>query len=276
MRKVIVYPVGIWTERLLPIDSLNYIDYFISDNVEDSEHEVWHGKPVYTIAKLKDESPDEVIIIIADSKYYKSISGQLNQMGFAENKHYFNGWHLSEHFFLAIKENEWQRFEKADTFDKYNWNARAASMATLIPEDVHSIIDFGCGNQRLKNYLRPDIRYIGLDYIARDENTIVCDVNKESLPQIDADCIYMAGFLMYVKNLESFLKQINTRYILLSYEGREVFDTFGIAQSRGMLPCIENYKNTWEIIQGFLDSNYNLVKISGRDRETYCLFRKLE
>lgn len=273
-KKIIIYPAGIWAERLLPIDSLKQIAYFISGELSEGDQGRWHERPVYPISKLLKEIPDEVIIIIADFKYYKDIAEKLNQMGFTENEHYFDGWHLTEEYFLKIKENEWQEYEKADTFLRRNWDERAAIMVTMIPKDVHSIIDFGCGNQRLKDFLRPDIQYMGLDYKSRGENTIVCDINRDSLPQINADCAYMAGFLMYVKNLEGFIRQINTKYILLSYEGREGYDSYGLFQSRGVIPCVENHKKIWDIIQLVIDNQYGLIKISGRHRETFCLFEK--
>lgn len=273
-KKVIVYSAGIWTERLLPISSLNEIAYFIDDRESDSALAQWHAKPVYSIDKLLDENPDEIIIIIADFKYYEEISKKLNQMGFIENVHFFDGWHLPEEYFLKIKKYEWKEYEEAGTFVRQNWDERAVIMSSMIPEDVSSVIDFGCGNQRLKKFLRSNIKYIGLDYKSRGVNTIVCDINREKMPKIDADCAYMAGFLMYVKDLENFIGQLNTKYILLSYEGREGYDSYGLFQSRGTFPCTENHKNIWEIIQMMINYQYELIKISGRHRETFVLFKR--
>lgn len=197
-------------------------------------------------------------------------------MGFVENLHYYNGWNLPESYFLRMKESDWQNSETMNTFARQSWDERASVMAEMIPEDVYSLVDFGCGNQRLKDFLRSDVRYTGLDYISRGEGCIVCDVNKDILPQIEVDCAYMAGFLMYVKEPEKFLKQIRTKYILLSYEGRQTYQMFGLFQSRGKLTCIENYKNLWDIIQMVLDNHYSLCRVSGRNCETFCLFRRNE
>lgn len=272
MKKLIIFSIGEWTEKLLSIDSLKRVDYFIDKDMDINKEGTWHGKPVYSPYKLLEENRDDVLIIIADSKYYNEISKQLNKMGLEENFHYYNGWNLPEKYFLNIKENNWQAYEVKDTFERQGWDERAFIMSSMIPEDVHSIVDFGCGNQRLKEYLREDIQYTGLDYVYRGQDSIVCDVNKDVLPEITADCAYMAGFLMYVKELKKFLSQIRTKYILFSYEGRQTYQLFGLFQNRGKIPCIENYKNLWDVIQIVLDNGYILMKTSGRNCETFCLF----
>ncbi len=274
MKKLIVFFTGKWTEKLLSIDSLAKVNYFVDNRVSNNEFDVWHGKPVYSPLKLLEERKEDVLIIIADSKYYQEISRKLSKMGFLENIHYYNGWDIPEEYFLNMKKNDWKYFEEEITFGRASWDERAAVMSSMIPEDVRSIIDFGCGNQRLKKYLNEDIQYIGLDYIYRGENTIVCDVNQDTLPSINADCAYMAGFLMYVKRMDSFFSQIATKYILLSYEGHEVCSMFGVYEDRGKPLCYENYKNLWEVIQLVLDNQYRLIKISGRICETFCLFQK--
>ena len=99
MKKLVVFFTGKWTEKLLSIDSLAKVNYFVDNRVPDNELDVWHGKPVYSPLKLLEERKEDVLIIIADSKYYQEISRQLSKMGFLENIHYYNGWNIPEEYF---------------------------------------------------------------------------------------------------------------------------------------------------------------------------------
>ncbi len=278
MRKIIIYSVGIWTERLLTVDVLNNVEYFIDDSYDKKD---WHGKPVYALYHLKEEKPDELLIIIADSKLYRDAAEKLSKMGFIENKHFFNGWVLPEEYFLnIIKGSSWMAFETPDTFDeKQDWEDRAVIMSSMLPEDVKNIVDFGCGNQRLKKYLKPDITYTGLDYVSRGSETIVCDVNKQTLPLLSTDCAYMAGFVMYISDLENFFSQLSKqkiKYILFDYLGRETYNLFDIYNNRNYYSFRENYKSSWELIKIVADNHYKLKNVSGKGSMMYYLFELYE
>ena len=43
----------------------------------------------------------------------------------------------------------------------------AEFMASMIPSNVKSIMDIGCGDKKLKKYLNQDIKYYGLDFVSR-------------------------------------------------------------------------------------------------------------
>jgi len=79
-------------------------------------------------------------------------------------------------------------------------------------------MDLGCGNGRLKKYISSDMTYFGVDYVQRDENTIVCDLNQEPLPEMDVDVYYMAGLLCYIDDIERLFAQMRRgKYIIFSY-----------------------------------------------------------
>ena len=95
---------------------------------------------------------------------------------------------------------------------------RTKRMAELMPDDVKTILDLGCGNERLRNVIDSDITYYGLDYVKRSENTIICDVNREHLPKIEVDLYFMAGFLTYVNDMGLLFSQMTgAKYILFSW-----------------------------------------------------------
>lgn len=87
----------------------------------------------------------------------------------------------------------------------------------MIPDDVQSIMDIGCGDCKLKKYLPENIKYIGVDYCKREDNTIVCDLNIDKLPQQFVDMYYLAGVLPYVSDKEQLFSLMgNAKYIILS------------------------------------------------------------
>ena len=65
------------------------------------------------------------------------------------------------------------------------WEKRAQAMVKLIPKNVGSILDIGCGECLLKKYLPREIKYYGLDYRKRNDETIVCNINEEKIPVIN-------------------------------------------------------------------------------------------
>ena len=56
---------------------------------------------------------------------------------------------------------------EADFISVVAWEKRAEFMAAMIPSDVKSIMDIGCGDKKLKKYLTQDIKYYGLDFVSR-------------------------------------------------------------------------------------------------------------
>lgn len=97
-------------------------------------------------------------------------------------------------------------------------------MSQLIPEDVKVLMDIGCGEELLKEFLCKDIKYYGLDYCERNKETIICDINKEKLPDIKVDLYYMAGIIDYVTDIPNFIKQLSrAKYVVMSKTRNERF-----------------------------------------------------
>ena len=159
--------------------------------------------------------------------------------------------------------------------EKY-WKNRAKIMLSLLPKDVCSLMDFGCGNELCRELLSPNIKYYGLDMKRRNAETIVCDVNKEALPDIAYDCAYMAGFLYYIDNVPGFISKITSKYILCSFIGRELFQRYGASEIMGRLPGVRSMYYTHEFIHIFLEQGWKLINVSGSRGGINCfLFSKL-
>ena len=186
-------------------------------------------KQVYDYSHLREENIDNIIVIINDTRRYTEIKIKLEEYGLKENEHFFNGWKLDSNFYYKVYDDKnWIEFEEKDNYalerQRAGWKRRARNLAQLIPSDVKSIMDIGCGESLVKEFLSQDIKYYGVDYQKRTDDTIVCDINKNRLPHINVDLYYMAGVIDYVENIPKFITQLNkAKYVILSKTRNERF-----------------------------------------------------
>ncbi|MCB8881739.1 hypothetical protein ACELLULO517_15935 [Acidisoma cellulosilytica] len=110
------------------------------------------------------------------------------------------------------------RWVALDNAESSHWNARAALAAGLL-EDQPSVADFGCGTMTLAAYLRPNQRYIPIDVIARDDRTILCDLNRQMLPETEATAAAFLGVLEYLYDPQAVLRNAGHQYgtMVVSY-----------------------------------------------------------
>lgn len=228
MKKIIGCPAGEWALKLYTVDRFRSLEYFLDEQSGD------YGvqgltKKVYPYDYLKNENKDDLIVVINDTRKYGEIKEKLETYGLVENIHFFNGWKLDSNFYHEVySDKSWIEFEQTDAKalekQRTGWKMRAKAMAQLIPEDVKSLMDIGCGEGVLKAFLNKDIRYYGLDYCKRDEDTLVCDINKDKLPDIDVDLYYLGGVIDYVTDVPRFIRQFsNGKYVIISKTRNERF-----------------------------------------------------
>ncbi len=229
MKKMIVYCAGEWAQKLLTIERYKEIEYFIESEPGDRKFTDFFGeayaKPIYSPDVLDKEDPNDIIIIISDNVKYAEAKSILESKGLVENKHFFNGWKLDFTYYKRYYgDNSWQNFEETDSVgvNQKSYGIRAKIMNKLIPNDVASVMDVGCGNCELKQYLSSDIRYYGLDFLARNGVDFVCDINNDMIPDIHVDLYYLAGLIYYADDPDRLISQFkNAKYILLDYGGTE-------------------------------------------------------
>lgn len=187
------------------------------------------GVPVCSIQRLWEEYPDDVVVLISDSHRYWEAKDLLEAHGFKENVHFFNGWKLNFEFYQTIfGAGHWEVFEQAhkDIMQQRHhvWLRRARLLSELLPKDIGSIMDVGCGEGLLRSFLPKSVAYYGVDYCQRNADTIICDINREQLPAIRVDAYVLAGVLMYVKDKESLIRQMkNAKYIVVAHWAYEWF-----------------------------------------------------
>jgi 2-polyprenyl-3-methyl-5-hydroxy-6-metoxy-1,4-benzoquinol methylase len=117
---------------------------------------------------------------------------------------------------LGLSKRTWKDVE---TFDEL-WKQRIQLMASFIPKEAKTILDVGCGKMWLREFIPATVKYSGIDYVARGEGCIVCDLNRAEFPEGSYDVIFVSGCLEYVEDYRWFLRTVAQRCrmrVLLSY-----------------------------------------------------------
>ena len=104
----------------------------------------------------------------------------------------------------------------AQTADLARWalapahDERAQLAAQFIPAGAR-VLEFNCGRRALQRYLPNGCGYRGCDLVARDEETIVCDLNAGEFPTeaaTHADIIVMLGVLETIVDVDAFFTHL--------------------------------------------------------------------
>ena len=168
---------------------------------------------------------------------------------------------------------KWNKPKKAlwyseSEFDEV-WKNRIAVMASYI-NISGTVADFGCGLMWLEPLLKPENRYLPIDYITRDSRTLVINLNVDLIPEINAEIAFLSGVLEYVEDVNNFIDQLinrNFKKIILSYCTLEKFNNLN---SRISLNWV-SHKSIFEILYLF-SSKYSLVNIDDVNGNTIFIF----
>lgn len=257
MKKIIACPVCEWAKKLFTVERFETIDYFLDE--KEGEFQILGTKKiVHCFEYLKTVDKNSCVIIITDTRKFNTIKKILIEYGFEENVHFFNGWKLNHKFYeIFYEEKEWIEFENDNSnalMDmRSGWEKRAQKMSELIPADVKSLLDVGCGDSLIKKYLRNDIRYYGLDYCKRENVDFICNVNKGEFPDINVDMIFMAGVLGYIDNIGNFIEQTKkAKYFLISKRRTEAFIKLDTVVCDGYM----NYEKTEYFVNDLINDMY--------------------
>jgi hypothetical protein len=109
-------------------------------------------------------------------------------------------------------------FSKPEEFDE-EWKHRISHLAKFI-DTVGPVVDIGCGMMWLESQLVRGNAYIPVDYVRRDDRTILLDLNADPWPAIVAEFVFMSGVLEYVRDVPDFLRQ------LMAYGYRRILFTY--------------------------------------------------
>ncbi|CAL4869163.1 hypothetical protein MMA231_03454 (plasmid) [Asticcacaulis sp. MM231] len=115
-----------------------------------------------------------------------------------------------------------KRWSLADNFHG-NWRDRAQTVAAMIGAGDR-VLDLGCGKMDLETALPAGCIYLPSDLVARDDRTLVCDLNAGELPAVEADVVTMLGVLEYIHDPSALLVSIAQRWstLILTYNPSEL------------------------------------------------------
>ncbi|MDO7833797.1 hypothetical protein Q4610_01945 [Sphingobium sp. HBC34] len=138
------------------------------------------------------------------------------------------------------------------------WTERARAAAALVPAG-RKILDIGCNDMAIEAMLTGPAAYIPLDVVARDSRTIVVDLNKDALPQTDADFALGMGVLEYIFDLPKFFREVAAHFDdgLFSYHPLEKSP----AKDRLAIGWV-NALNSAELIALFRYAGFNSVSVT--------------
>lgn len=197
---------------------LNGIDYFV-DTDEKLIGTSYLGKPIKAIEELKEEDADNVLILIGSIVYRAEAELLLKELGFKENKNYmwaiaFNGDNECERLWRHI---EWSDRENnivnLKTVEEGEYSYVRLKMAASMLEwnKYEKVIDLGAANERLRNFIPKEIKYIPVDYLKYTDSTLVMNINKYEFPFLGAEekqdkvCIMAIGIVQYCADWKWFL-----------------------------------------------------------------------
>lgn len=176
------------------------------DNYKQGIEPITQGQ-IITPKELADHYTDAIVCVcIMSPSYRKEVYCQLNEMGFLPEQ-ILEYPQLAEAMIAAHGgELTW-----ADSEKSYDWTVnhpRIAKMSQWLNEEDRSVIDFGAGDCYLKQCLRPGVKYIPTDYVARTPEHIVFDFNKDPFPDIRADVCFLGFTLLYAKDWKTLLRSV--------------------------------------------------------------------
>ncbi len=132
------------------------------------------------------------------------------------------------------------------------------------------VADFGCGMMWLEERLGPQNSYLPIDYIKRDDRTMVLDLNRDSLDAVKADVAFLSGALEYVADLRRFAAALQARrfaQIILSYCTLEKHPD---RKTRASLNWV-SHESIFSLL-GFFLEHYTLTAVDDVNTNTILVF----
>ena len=138
--------------------------------------------------------------------------------------------------------SDYKRWSKTGSLFQ-SWNQRTKLLSNyILPKSV--VLEFGAARLALKSFLPGGCTYYHSDIVARNDDTIVLDLNKE-LPELpQSDYVVFSGVLEYVKDVERVLVHCSkyTNRILFSYATTNAFPAIKTRRVNGWISDLSEEK----------------------------------
>lgn len=113
----------------------------------------------------------------------------------------------------------WSSFSEKDA---KGWPKRSIVLAKML-QDCKAVADVGCGMMKLRDFLPDTTQYVPIDVVSRGPDTIVLDLNQQSLPAIDVDGWVLGGVLEYLFDVPAVMNAVSGT-VAVSYNTTEFND----------------------------------------------------
>lgn len=154
---------------------------------------------------------------------------------------------------LLPKARSWKSVERFDD----RWRGRIKQMSGFISKNDTSVVDLGCGPMWLKDYLEADVTYTGVDYKNRGPNTIICDLNKDCLPELYSDVYFISGCLEYIHSPSHLVQEMSRQTLnrcIISYCSVNHFSDQRLRRKKGWV----NHLTEEQLIDLFISNDMSL------------------
>lgn len=181
-------------------------------------------------------TPEEVVlnyrdanIIISTNVYFDEIKEGLIRHGLTEKQ-------ILSYALFVPKTVAW-----VDLENSINWDLMRPSVELFshwLDDEDRSVADYGAGQMYLKNFLRQGVLYYPIDYLKRFEETIVCDLNAGTFPDLETDVAVLNGVLEFITTAEALLEHVcvkTRRKVILSYMTLERFPNIEARRASGYI-----------------------------------------
>ena len=214
-RRLVLYgmgTIGMEISRWLDQQGIRYI--FADKDAQEKQRAV--GKPVISPQVVTSQYQD-ANIVIATNIYFDEIKALLLEHGFSEEQ-------IISYAVFIPSNTVW-----ADLEDSIDWSLMRPSVELFsqwLDADDRSVADYGAGQMYLKTFLPQDAAYFPVDYLQRFAETIVCDLNTGSFPDLDVDVSVLNGVLEFLVTAEALLLHAcrkSGKKVILSYMTKDRF-----------------------------------------------------
>jgi hypothetical protein len=142
---------------------------------------------------------------------------------------------LKTHWVARVRGTDRRRWSRDASFNN-GWSGRHELMVEPVrPGDT--VIDLGSGPRALERHLPAGCRYVPVDIVSRGPGSLVCDLNRDALPDVHGDVVILSGVLEYIHDvprLLSGIREIAPRAVV-SYAGVEAFSDITDRRSHGWM-----------------------------------------
>lgn len=200
--------IGAWCNE-------NQIKFVYADR-DAVEKQALTDKRVVMPEALPEEYPD-ANVIVTSILYYNEIVERLLSIGVVKENI------LSYRLFMP-REVRWKDLEHSMEWGTHE--GRVERIVGLLPESIASVVDYGEGKGSIRKYLDSSVEYYPVDYVRRSKETILCDFDKDELPNIRTESAICTATLVFLEKTERLIHHLCTYtecLIVISYVTTDKF-----------------------------------------------------